>query len=320
MTAMKDYVCATADDIRSTVERYGVAILTDVMTPEENQKIIDQVWSTYEKVIPGFKRDDTTTWPRRIDTQCLYAMLDHCHGIGHGRAMWTVREHPAVANAFATIYNIDKNDLLTSFDGMSFHLPTEITKFGASPTADWFHTDQRPEIPSFDCIQSWFTPINVHGQQDATIEVLVGSNAVVQSLSSTTEHTGRDWVKFSDKDIAKWFSNCKRVRISCPAGSMVFWDSRTLHQGVKPKQSRATPNIRMAMYVCMMPRSLADDSTLRKRIQAYEQHRMSTHHPIRFNLQSLKSHLRFAKPAKLNYPDFPDQLTAFGRRLVGYEH
>lgn len=43
---------------------------------------------------------------------------------------------------------------------------------------------------------------------------------------------------------------CEVRKIKCPAGSLVLWDSRTVHCGSNPLRSRPSPNPRLVAYLC----------------------------------------------------------------------
>ena len=48
--------------------------------------------------------------------------------VGHSQFIWNLRQNPKIVNIFAKIWDCKQDELLTSFDGASFHLPSEITK------------------------------------------------------------------------------------------------------------------------------------------------------------------------------------------------
>ena len=52
-------------------------------------------------------------------------------------------------------------------------------------------------------------------------------------------------------DQIEFYKNkgCNERYIRCPKGSMVFWDSRTLHCGVEPRKGRENQNFRFRQAV-----------------------------------------------------------------------
>ena len=76
-----------------------------------------------------------------------------------------------------------------------------------------------------------------------------------------------------------FFSYCPEKAILAPAGSLVLWDSRLVHQGILCSQGRDKPNIRAVVYICMTPRQKASEKQIRKKQTAFKQMRMTTHWP-----------------------------------------
>jgi hypothetical protein len=96
------------------------------------------------------------------------------YGAGHSTFQWYIRSQHYVQDAFATIYNVDRNELITSLDGMI--LWTEYDENNdhdknngdesrkidnddgndniAAHDKGWFHLDQNPQTkPKFESIQ-----------------------------------------------------------------------------------------------------------------------------------------------------------------------
>jgi GR25 family glycosyltransferase involved in LPS biosynthesis len=110
---------------------------------------------------------------------------------------------------------------------------------------------------------------------------------------------------------------CVAKCIKCPKGSMVLWDSRTIHCGLEPLKGRKTQNFRCVAYLCYMPRVLAKESQIIKKIKAFEEKRMTTHWPCNIKL--------FPKIPRTYGAEIPEItelptpiINELGRRLVGY--
>ena len=70
------------------------------------------------------------------------------------------------------------------------------------------------------------------------------------------------------------------MKILAPKGSMVFWDSRTIHKGTSPMENRVnSERWRFVVYTCYTPARLqtADDTKLKKK--AYLNNRCTSHWP-----------------------------------------
>ena len=65
----------------------------------------------------------------------------HQWNIGHSKLSWDIRQEEGVLKVFSKIWNEKPENLLTSFDGMSIHLPPEVTNKGYFRGNEWFHTE-----------------------------------------------------------------------------------------------------------------------------------------------------------------------------------
>jgi len=105
--------------------------------------------------------------------------------------------------------------------------------------------------------------------------------------------------------------------VECPAGSLVLWDSRTIHAGKEALPGRARPNDRIVAYVCCTPRSRAPQRIIDKRVKYFEEMRMTSHWPHKCRV--------FGKNPQTYGAPLPDvrelqapMLNDVGRALVGY--
>jgi ectoine hydroxylase-related dioxygenase (phytanoyl-CoA dioxygenase family) len=204
-------------------------------------------------------------------------MLQH-HGIGHQQFVWDIRQNRNVIKTFETIWS--DPDLLVSFDGVNFVFPPEITNRGYYQGGQWFHTDQSSFKKGLHCIQGMVNLYDVT-KGDGTLSILTGSHKLHEDFFS--EHNieeKSDWYKISDQHL-EWFIDrgCEWKNVLAPAGSMIFWDSRTFHMAIEPQKRRPNQNFRFVVYVCMKPRSGADLKDINKKINTFIERRMTSHWP-----------------------------------------
>lgn len=302
---MENYIVKSAVDILPTIEKYGVAILENVLNESECRAMLNGAWDFFEQLHPEINRNDETTWRNIHDLKPLHGMLIQYWGIGHAQYIWDLRYNPKIIEIFRviwrTITNEDVTDMKVSFDGASFGLPPEVTNRGWNKK-DWFHVDQSYiKEKGLKCIQSWVTSEDVT-ENDATLSVLKGSNLKHDNIQLGTKD---DWYRLSDEELREHYSDCERIDITCKAGSMVFWDSRTVHLGRGPIKNRETPKLRNVVYICYMPASMISKNILKKRLKAFEELRTTNHWPNKAKLfpkyprcypndeikQSLKDHI-----------------------------
>ena len=106
-------------------------------------------------------------------------------------------------------------------------MPQERTGCGWYRDNNWLHTDQSYQRNGFECLQSWVTSFDVN-KGDATLTFLEGSNRYHGDFAKRFGSNPGDWNKLANNDEVNFYIQEKGC-IRCPAGSMVFWDSRTIH-------------------------------------------------------------------------------------------
>jgi ectoine hydroxylase-related dioxygenase (phytanoyl-CoA dioxygenase family) len=326
------YMATTKDELKHKLDTYGVAIVPNVLNAEECAALESGMWADIEHITQQFdtpiKKNDPNTWNEWYKLYPKHAMLMQNYQIGHTQTVWDVRQNPKVVKPFTDIWNVQSSDLLCSFDGISFHMPPEQTNRGWFRN-NWLHTDQSYTRNKFECIQGWVTANEVR-DGDGTLTFLKGSHKYHKDAAVKFNITD-EYAKFSSKDKEDWVKltpeqqyfytnecNCVQECIKCPAGSMVLWDSRTIHCGREPTRGREKENIRCIAYVCMTPRSLATSANLRKKTTAFEELRMTTHWPHKPKL--FGKHPRTYGGPLPNVTEInPPILAHLGRRLAGYE-
>jgi hypothetical protein len=308
---MEKYTALNVEDIVPIVAKYGVCIYENVLTDEECSTSISQTWDFFEELYPVIDRNNQDTWKYIYDLKPLHGMLFQHWGIGHAQYIWDLRSKPKIIEIFKVIWNIilknkypERNEnvqnLKVSFDGASFGIPPEVTSRGWNGK-DWFHIDQRYKpidaeeniYTNMQCIQSWITTENVE-HDDATLSILEGSNVLhseigpllyekaIPKVKSTLYKN--DWYKFSQDELNTYYRDCVRVNIECKAGSMVFWDSRTVHCGRGPIRNRQESRFRNVVYLCYMPSFMVSDKIIAKRRKAFNDLRTTNHWPNKSKL------------------------------------
>ena len=284
----KKYIC-NKETLKNTIQMYGVAIIPNVLDENECELMVSKIWDFIEHITQKWEipinRNNTDTWREFYKLYPSHSMLLQHWGIGHSQASWDVRQNIKIVEIFAYFWNCKVNDLLVSFDGLSFHLPPEITKKGWNRNNTWYHTDQSYTSPDFKCIQSFITGIDIN-DNDATLSFMEGSNKYHSEFGIEYNITDKNnWYKLNKEQEKFYVENgCNIKNIKCPKGSLVFWDSRTIHYGVEPNNIRITQNIRAVIYLCYSPRNLCSKSDLKKKQKAFNDLRTTTHYPCNIKL------------------------------------
>lgn len=309
------------DGTKETLDKYGVAIIPNVLNEEQCENMVLDTWSFFEDITSNWEiplnRYEKSTWKNIYELYPSHSMLIQHWGIGHSKAAWDVRQNINVINVFAKLWNVNSEDLLVSFDGMSFGLPPEVTNRGWHRKT-WYHSDQSFTRNDFECVQGWVTGIDVEND-DATLGFLEGSHKLHEQCAKKFQISDKnDWFKLTDDMTDFYIQNgCKERCIKCPRGSLVLWDSRTIHCGVEAHKGRDIQKLRCVAYVCYMPRSMATECQIKKKIKAYEEQRMTTHWPCKNKLFPTHPRTYGGLLPNVNKIALPE-LTDLGKKLCGY--
>jgi hypothetical protein len=301
-------------DINLQLNEFGYAIIPDILTLDECIYYRNQIWDEL-KYVSNNKFDHTNieTWSNFELFKPSYSMLLHHFSLGHIQPIWNLRQHPKIYNVFENIWSTPVDNLLTSFDGLAILLPPEKTNKGYI-TEEWLHTDQSSKKIGCHCIQSMITLYDIN-KYDATINLLEKSHLYHESFFIDNSIENRsDWYLLKN-DEKKYFldRSCNEISICTPAGSMILWDSRTIHQGIGVDPNRLIENFRMVVYISMMPRqTIVNPKLLNLRIKAFNNYRISSHW-----VNSLFLFPNYKSP-DIN-PIHKPILNNIGKRLVGYD-
>lgn len=311
----------TPDKLKETIDKYGVAIIPDVLDTNEISSMKNGMWDYLEHTTQKFERpisrNDDTTWIEYLKLYPKHSMLLQQYGVGHSQFVWDIRQNPKIVNIFSQFLKTPSEDLLTSFDGASFHFPPENSNRGWYRKT-WYHTDQSYFRPDFECIQSWVTAYDVD-EGDATLAFMEGSNKYHKEFQEYHQLSDKsDWYKHNRLEQSFYEDKgCEEKRIKCSAGSMVFWDSRTIHCGTEPLRTRKEKKLRNVVYICMKPRSSSTEANLRKKRKAFNELRMTTHWPHKPKLFP-KNPRTYGGPLPNITDVIHPTLTELGKKIAGF--
>lgn len=312
----------TKDNLRSTLDRFGVAIIPSVLNDNECIKMISDMWDFFEHITSKWPipidRNNKDTWRYIYELQPIHSMLFQYHSVGHCQASWNLRENMKIVDIYAKLWNCAPDELLVSFDGLSFNIPPEVTKRGWNRNNLWVHTDQSYTRNDFECVQSWVTGLDVE-KGDATLLVYEGSHKYHKEFADKFGITDKgDWHKLDEEENKFYFDKgCEMKRIECPKGSMVFWDSRTIHCGVEANRDRAIEKLRAVIYLCYMPRSVSTNGNIKKKKTAFDELRTTSHWPSKIKLFPKKPRF-YNNSLPTITPIAPPVVSTFGKKLAGF--
>lgn len=316
----------TIENLPQMLNTYGVAIVPNILNVTECEAMKQGAWDYLETITVNLqvpmKRTSSKSWKSFKQLYPKHSMLIQHWSVGHAQFLWDIRTNPKVIAPFEKIWGVPKEDLLVSFDGASFHFPPESTGFGFAKAdgKSWIHCDQSFLRNGFECVQGWINGYDTN-DGDATLTVLEGSNKYHADFANHFKPTNPDdWAILTQEQI-DWYTGtkgCVKTNIKCPAGSLVLWDSRTIHCGKEPEPNRPKRNFRCVGYVCYTPRAKASPSSINKKINAWVNLRTTSHWPHKPKL--FPEHPRTWGEPLPNIVQIPKPLiNDLGYRLIGYE-
>ena len=314
---------ASIDDVKIILDTYGVAIIPNVLNEDECSEMNEGMWNTLEHLTTNWdkpiKKDNPDSWREMRNLYPTHSMLIQNWSVGHAQYVWNIRQNPKVIEIFAKLWKCKNEDLLVSFDAVAYHMPPETTKLGFYRGNDWYHSDQSFLDNKFKCVQGWITGYDIN-EGDATLSILESSNDYHADFQEKFEINNKDnWYKLNENELKFYIDEkvCNPMRIKCPKGSLVLWDSRTIHCGSESLKTRLIPNFRNVSYVCYEPRSHCDNKIIQKKIKAFEEMRMTSHWPCNAKLFPKMPQTYGAPVLEINKLPVPI-LSELGKKLVGY--
>lgn len=229
-------------DLRGILEEHGVAILEGYF----GDKYADKVFNSMVNWMVGLGiglTTDTKTWTyANTPLGPRYGMYQSI--VSNAPIFWELREK------FYLIFSqvLGETELLTSVDGASI-FPTIHSPRGKP---DWAHIDQTVSS-DFMCYQAQF----VAADTAASFVCTPGSHTRHKHLIKKFGiHNSNNWYKFSEEDVAKLkkiFGQLYQIPIHAAKGSVIFWDSRTIHSAKYPDEQEN--KWRAVLYISMRPKT-----------------------------------------------------------------
>ncbi|KAJ3127700.1 hypothetical protein HK098_005936 [Nowakowskiella sp. JEL0407] len=303
----------TPDLALENLQKFGISVIPNLISPEECARLRTEVYKNIKEMsLNHVDFEDRSTWPAFHEIfRPSHSMLMQGYSVGHIQPLWDIRQNDNVVNAFAKVWNSEPENMITSFDGMSLFLPIP----NLPPSDSWLHVDQGIGKREFQCIQGIVNLYDVK-PGDATLNVLESSHQYHDEyLQRARVDHEFDFVSIEDVGFYEQ-KGCESFYVEADAGSLILWDSRTVHQGAAPIKD-GEDRFRIAIYVCMMPRDRATKEQLEERVEVFEEMYMTAHWPVPLNVFAKRLKSRQSS-VEVKSPD-PPKLTELGRRLVGYD-
>lgn len=197
-------------------------------------------------------------------------------GLPHGKFAWACRRLQAVQQCYKILHGIE--DLVTGLDN-SFFVPESAPR--QKTNREWPHVDQnfncKEDLKHWDCYQSvlYIWPSTAEKASTTVVWPKSHSQVHAEMMSDSNCPCDTHFVQIArlsealqKKLLPIWRSEARRVPV--PAGGLLLWNSRTVHQGW-------SGGPRLAHPICWEPRSRRDEAALERKMRLCALGLPSTH-------------------------------------------
>lgn len=299
-------VQALYSDFMTDLEEQGYCVIPHVLSPSEAEVLYERVWHEFiEKAWPNCKMDDRRNWKETFPIHNPFAIF--CGPAGQIQPMWDVRQDPRIVDIFAEIWNT--HELIVSMDGLSLMCPVEIREGYTKPFP---HVDQGILFDYASESPLKTAPYTIQGQ--FLFEDSFEGDGGFYCIPKSHLRFG----KFTPKEL---FAACPSVHVIAPRGSLILWDSRTVHWNQHASKDSLSSNVRMVGYLCYVPKSRLTEEGRKIRQKAFEKGVSTTHDPADPTLKY--SEAPHVYKEFMNYLEDPNYtqpkiiLTPLGESLLG---
>jgi len=244
--------CSVHAELRRVLAQYGFAIVTDVLSAAEvkrmeqlfAQDLLSIVDVKHSPKFDTIKDDPVHSWPLgQLPLGMKFAIN---FGLPQGQLAWAARSHANVKEVFAAIHGT--RDLCCSTDVVFFENRVDADADDAHRlTSLWPHADQNKFIHGgdFDIYQGVVYMWPATGETSATVVWPCSNNREYDALMASKDWTTNGhFCRLAPKQHPLFAQRARRVPV--PAGGLLLWSSKTIHQGW-PRGPR------LAIPLCLEP-------------------------------------------------------------------
>jgi len=276
------------ESLKQICDEYGFVVVENILSKDEIKEaeslIYEDLLSTLDesvkvdrnlqKVIDSVK-SGAIHWPKSSLPGIVGKGFLSTHGMAQGKFAWTLRTNQKVKEIYQFLH--DDNDLVVGTD-VAFLNTDSRTLYD---TNLWPHADQNIDLKT-GSENSYQGILYVWGagSDDSSATVVwpkSWNNEYKDLQKAVPSNFGEGHALYIDKipdaDLRKRLMNGFKknaVRVKAKPGSIVIFNSRTIHQGFPS-------GYRLAQPICWEPRKYRDDEALLRKLQAVHLGIATTH-------------------------------------------
>jgi len=259
-------------DAYEYLKEHGYVVIQNVLNSEEISTAENMCWKWIESTTDGeVLRNDIESWNSKSWPADRDNGLIQEPSVGQADWLWYVRGKPKVKQAFSYIWNTD--ELGVSFDTGNLFRPYGY-KEEWKTKGGWFHVDQNSKLLPGKCCVQGMVSFKAATKETGGLCVIPKSHFRHDEFCERNA-AGGHFLPIHERDPIRQMQS---VLVSCEAGDLVLWDSRTVHCNTPGCGSLVKDDvIRMNAYVCMQPISMCSEEVEQKRKNAYDRHITTSH-------------------------------------------
>ena len=270
------YPEATIENLNETIEKYGVAVLPNVFSSEECDFVKQKIFNHLANRLNITEPDDV----RKLNP--ISGGIIRTYGLPFLKEVLDIKTDPRIIAAFKKIWGGE--ELTGSLDAINITPPPELTQAKSffNPDISNLHVDQGSNKLEKCCIQS-FINLEPTEHGDGCLSVLTYSHNYFKDFMThfKINTDGQDW-HLLNEEKTKWLlsKGCEFKAIMAPKGSVVFWDSRTVHMGTLPREDRVDKTRwRLLVYTCYTPARYQNQYDSEIKMCAFVNNQCTSHWP-----------------------------------------
>lgn len=269
-------------EIKSKYDEWGFVVVKNIMSTTQCKEAEDLI---YEDLMPCIDVANIRDEKLRAVYQDVKSGAEHfpkdslpglaskgflslC-GLPQGKFAWKLRTNPIVRSVYAGLHDCKEDELCVSLD-VPFFTPDSYSR---DECLVWSHADQNMHIkigsPSSHQGILYVWDSTKHGTSNTVVIPKSHKKEYFELLAAIPEHaydehngiyiTSIPDIKEKERLLKVWCEQSRRIPV--PAGALLIFNSRTIHQGYQN-------GLRLAQTVCWEPKIYRTQDALIKKLQA----------------------------------------------------